>query len=78
MSRLLPKPTREVERLLASFGFRFGRHGKEDVWVRDEDGRVVILPRSRGSSHPVPVGTLKAILLQAGISREQAVDFWSR
>jgi hypothetical protein len=38
--RLLPRSTREIERLLARFEFRFDHHGKEDIWVRDADRRV--------------------------------------
>lgn len=78
MPRLPPRPTREIEALLTNSGFGFDRHGKEDVWVRGRDGRVVVVPRRRGSSHEVPVGTLKALLLQAGISREEALRFWGR
>lgn len=76
MARLVPRSTREVERLLARFGFRFSRRGKEDVWKRDTDGRVVVVPRGR-SAGEIPVGTLKAILWQAGISREEALSFWA-
>jgi predicted RNA binding protein YcfA (HicA-like mRNA interferase family) len=73
--RLLPRSTREIEQLLASFGFRFGHHGKEDIWVRDADRRVVVVPRNR-SSGQIPVGTVKGILVQAGIARADAMAFW--
>ena len=75
MPRLLPRSTREIERLLARFEFRFDHHGKEDIWVRDADRRVVAVPRNRPSGK-IPVGTVKGILIQAGISREDAIAFW--
>ena len=78
MARLLPKPRREVERLLRHFGFVFLRHGKEDVWGRASDARTVIVPRHRAGAEQIPVGTLKSILFQAGLSREEAIRFWER
>jgi predicted RNA binding protein YcfA (HicA-like mRNA interferase family) len=75
MGRLLPRSTREIEHLLTHFGFRFAHHGKEDIWLRETDRRVVAVPRNR-SSGQIPVGTVKGILFQAGISREDAISFW--
>jgi len=67
-----------VERLLQHFGFTFRRHGKEDVWGRASDGRTVIVPRNRAGADQIPIGTIKGILSQAGISRQEAIEFWER
>ena len=75
MARLLPRSTREIEQLLRRFGFRLDHRGKEDIWTRDRDGRVIAVPRNRRANE-IPVGTVKGILIQAGISREEAVSFW--
>ena len=75
MARLPSRSTREIEDLLRHFGFRLDHRGKEDIWKRDSDGRVVVVPRNRPAG-AIPVGTVKAILSQAGISREEAMEFW--
>lgn len=75
MPRLVPRSTREVEQLLRHFGYILERRTKEDVWRHRETGRTVIVPRNRASGE-VYVGTLKSILEQAGISREEALGFW--
>jgi predicted RNA binding protein YcfA (HicA-like mRNA interferase family) len=78
MPRLIPRSSREVEALLRHLGFRLDRPGKgHDIWARDADGRCVSLPRDRPSGG-IPVGTLKFILIQAGISRQDALSFWGR
>jgi predicted RNA binding protein YcfA (HicA-like mRNA interferase family) len=78
MPRLTPRSSQEVEALLSHFGFRLGHRGKgHDIWVRDADGRSVSVPRNRRSGG-IPVGTLKFILIQAGVSREEAVSFWGK
>jgi len=78
MGRLPPRSTQEIALLLSEFGFRLDHLGKgHDIWLRDQDGRTVSVPRNRRSGE-IPVGTVKSILLQAGISREEAVAFWER
>jgi len=64
-----------TEQLLGHFGFHLSRRGKEDVWRNDATGRIVVVARGR-SSGQIPVGTVRSILRQAGISREEALGFW--
>lgn len=76
MAKLCPRSTRDCEKLLQHHGFRFAcRSGPHDIWQHPTNGRTVSLPRSRGSGG-IPVGTVKEILRQAGISREEALRFW--
>jgi predicted RNA binding protein YcfA (HicA-like mRNA interferase family) len=76
MGRLPPRSTEQVSLLLAHFGFRLDHPGKgHDIWLRERDGRAVSVPRNRRSGE-IPVGTVKSILLQAGITREEAIGFW--
>jgi predicted RNA binding protein YcfA (HicA-like mRNA interferase family) len=76
MPKLSPRSTRECERLLQHHGFLFAcRDGPHDIWEHPTNGRSVSLPRNRRSGG-IPVGTLKGILRQAGITHEEALEFW--
>jgi predicted RNA binding protein YcfA (HicA-like mRNA interferase family) len=58
----------EVTRRLRRLGFRFYRQGKgsHELWVRDEDGRVVPVPHRRG--RPIRKGMVRAIIREVGVS----------
>jgi len=60
--------SKEVETVLRRLGFSFvsqkGSHGK----FRHPSGRVVILPMGR---REIPMGTMRSILRQMGISEEE-------
>jgi len=74
MARFPARSSRQIEELLAHFGFRFdrtGRHG--DLWAPPLPGRPVPVPRNKSF---IPGGTVQAILREAGISRAQALEFW--
>jgi hypothetical protein len=63
-----------MEGLLASFGFRrdrVARHGA--LWAPPLPGRPVVVPQNKRA---LPDGTTQAILREAGITREAAMEFW--
>lgn len=77
MGELDGLPSREVEAALTRAGFErvAGRgKGSHRAFTRSEPGGVsilVIVPMSRS----LPIGTVRAILRQAGLTREQFLDF---
>jgi predicted RNA binding protein YcfA (HicA-like mRNA interferase family) len=52
-------------------GFCFYRQGKgsHELRVRDEDGRVIAVPRNEGRA--IRKGTLRAIIRQTGLSVDE-------
>jgi predicted RNA binding protein YcfA (HicA-like mRNA interferase family) len=54
-------------KVLHKHGFRVDRQSGSHIQLVHQDGRYVTLPRQ----DPIKEGTLKSILLQAKISREQ-------
>lgn len=58
---------REVLKVLHKHGFVVQRQSGSHVQLAHADGRYVTVPRH----NPIKVGTLKSILFQAKISREQ-------
>jgi len=68
MTKLRPLRYREVVQRLRHFGFRFYRQGRgsHELWVRDEDGVVVPVPRHPGKS--IRAGTLRAIIRETGVT----------
>jgi len=71
LARLRPHTYREVRRKLASVGFKeIGQRGSHVKFIQTtENGvRVVIVPRH---SSDIPLGTLRSILNQAGLTPEQ-------
>jgi predicted RNA binding protein YcfA (HicA-like mRNA interferase family) len=77
MPRLPPRSSRQIEQLLAHFGFRFDRAGKSghDLWAPPLPGRSVAIPRNRRSGE-ISDGTVMAVLREARITRAQALKFW--
>jgi predicted RNA binding protein YcfA (HicA-like mRNA interferase family) len=65
----------DVAWILAHIGITFTRHGKEDVYTGEYQGknRVVIVPRNK---HSIPQGTLSSIWRQAGITTSIADEIW--
>ncbi|PJH76419.1 MAG: addiction module toxin, HicA family [Anaerolineae bacterium CG_4_9_14_0_8_um_filter_58_9] len=71
MTRLGELNYREVIERLRKIGFRFYRQGKgsHELWVRDEDGRVVPVPRHEGKA--IRKGTLRAIIRETGLDVDE-------
>ena len=73
MARLTELTYRQVTDRLGRLGFRFFRQGKgsHELWVRDEDGRVVPVP-----NHPKPIrkGTVRAIIREVGVSVREFME----
>jgi predicted RNA binding protein YcfA (HicA-like mRNA interferase family) len=71
MTKLRELDYHEVTRRLSKHGFRFYRQGKgtHELWARDEDGRVIPVPRYRGKK--IRKGTVRAIIREIGVSVEE-------
>lgn len=69
---LSPMSYRELTKRLKRFGFRFYRQGKgsHELWVRDEDGKVVPVPKT---NKDVKKGTVRAIIRQIGVDFEEFI-----
>jgi hypothetical protein len=65
-----------VAQLLRHFGYELARQGKHDTWhgFRAGRSRSAQVPRDRAS---LALKTLYSILAQAGITKQEARDFWS-
>ena len=77
MARFTAKSSREVESLLKHHGFVLveKKRGSHALWASPDDlDNPVFVPMNKKS---IPRGTLKGILDVAGISRNEAVKFWS-
>ncbi|PWH20544.1 MAG: addiction module toxin, HicA family [Ardenticatenia bacterium] len=62
---------KQVVSRLCRLGLRFYRHGKgsHELWVRDEDGLVIPVPRHKGRL--IRKGTIRAIIRELGLSVEE-------
>ena len=60
-----------MQEAVGKIGFRFYRQGKgsHELWVRDEDGRVIPVPRHEGKA--IRKGTLRAIIRETGLSVDE-------
>jgi len=69
MGRLGGFRYREVVKRLKTFGFEFHRQaaGSHEIWFNPTTRRYTTVPNHPGD---MPVGTLRAILKQAGIDPE--------
>ncbi|MEW5717266.1 MAG: type II toxin-antitoxin system HicA family toxin [Chloroflexota bacterium] len=67
----------EAAWLLAQVGIVFKRQGKEDIFEGFHNGRVrvVVVPRNKRS---IPPGTFGSILRQAGMTKSEAEEIWTR
>ena len=67
----------DVAWILAQIGITLKRHGKEDVYAGEYQGRnrVVIVPRNKKS---IPAGTLSSIWRQAGITKREVEKIWKK
>ena len=65
----------DVAWILSQVGITLRRHGKEDIYSGECQGRnrVVVVPRNKRS---IPQGTLNSIWRQAGITNRIADDIW--
>ena len=74
MPRFPARSSRQVEELLAHFGFRLDRvRGSHGIWVPPTGTEAIPVLRNKRS---IPRGTVRAVLRQAGITRAQALEFW--
>lgn len=66
MPKLIELSYQEIIKRIKKFGFRFYRQGKgsHELWVRDEDGKVIPVPHHKGKS--IRKGTVKAIIQEIG------------
>ena len=64
----------EVIRKLRKAGFIFDRHakGSHEIWYNPQTHRHTVIPNHPGKD--IPMGTLRAIIEQAGISIEEFVN----
>ncbi len=73
MGRLANHSYRKTVKKLKKIGFQFHRQaaGSHEIWYNRETGLYTTIP-----NHPrdIPVGTLRAILKQAGISIQEFLD----
>jgi len=74
MARLRELRYREVTKRLRKLGFRFYRQGKgsHELWVRDDDGKVIPVPHHKGKA--IRKGTVRAIIQEAGVSVETFME----
>ncbi len=63
----------EVITRIKRYGFRFYRQGKgsHELWARDEDGKVVPVPRT---SKDIKKGTVRAIIRIVGVSVKEFME----
>lgn len=64
----------EIISRLKKLGFRFYRQGKgsHELWVRDDDGKVIPVPHYRGKK--IRKGTVRAIIREIGVSVSEFMD----
>ena len=69
--------SKNVAQILNQININLKRHGKEDGFSGNYDGKnkVVIVPRNKKS---IPTGTLSSIWRQAGITKEIAEIIWQK
>jgi len=74
MVKLQELSYREVTRRLQQLGFRFYRQGtgSHELWVRDNDGCVIPVPRHKGKA--IRKGTLRAIIREVGMSVREFME----
>lgn len=71
MSKLPALTDKQVIKKLRKAGFRFYRStkGSHEMWVRDIDGKIAVVPRHSGKI--IKRKTLKDIIEATGLSIEQ-------
>jgi predicted RNA binding protein YcfA (HicA-like mRNA interferase family) len=76
MARLPPRSTREIEDLLLHHGFRLDRvRGDHGIWIKSGHRPIPVLQGKSGGE--LSRDYVAGILRQAGISRADALAFWS-
>lgn len=75
MSRLTELSYQDIVKRLKKLGFRFYRQGKgsHELWVRDNDGKVIPVPHHRGKN--IRKGTVKAIINEIGLSVDEFMKY---
>lgn len=65
---------REIIKILKQFGFVLYRQaaGSHEIWYNPQSERYTTIPNHSGD---MPEGTLKAILRQAGIDKDDFIKF---
>jgi len=69
--------SKDVAWILDQIGITLKRHGKEDIYSGEFQGRnrVVVVPRDKKN---IPQGTLSSIWRQAGINNRIAEEIWGK
>jgi predicted RNA binding protein YcfA (HicA-like mRNA interferase family) len=72
MTKKLPALTdKQIIRKIRKIGFRFLRQGRgsHEIWVRDPDGRITVIPRHAGRI--IKREIIKAIIEDTGLTIEE-------
>jgi len=74
MVKLRELSSQQVRRKITKLGFRFYRQGKgsHELWVRDEDGKVIPVPNYQGKK--IKKGTIRAIIREIGMNVQEFMD----
>lgn len=74
MRRLSGYRYREIIKILKQFGFVFYRQaaGSHEIWYNPQSEKYITIPNHSGD---MPEGTLRAILRQAGIDKDDFIKF---
>jgi len=74
MSRLTPHTASDILKKLKKAGFIFDRQakGSHEIWYNPKTKRRTTVPNHPSKS--LPIGTLKAIIKQAGLTTEEFMN----
>ncbi len=74
MTKLRELTYQEIVHRLRRLDFRFYRSGKgsHELWVRNQDGKVVPVPRHEAK--PVRKGTIRAIIREIGATVDEFME----
>ncbi len=76
MARLPPRSTRQIEALLQFHGFHFVRtRGDHRLWMHPRLARPIPVQADK-SDGQLSVDYVRTILREAGIPRNEALEFW--
>jgi predicted RNA binding protein YcfA (HicA-like mRNA interferase family) len=68
MGKIIPRPAKEIVKILEKFGFKFVSRGRHDKYRNEEKGISVPVPVSHGV---ISRGVIQSLIRQTGIPREE-------
>ncbi len=74
MPKLPVLKAKQILKFLANYGFSVVGQTGSHMKLKDNRGAIVIVPIH--SSKDIPKGTLLSILRQAGLTKEQLIEFF--